>query len=188
MSPPADGVEGGSSFRLIVLVGFMGSGKTSVGRRVARRLGWRFVDSDDEVEARAGSSVEAIFRERGEAGFRELEAQAMEDLLRGRHRVVATGGGWPAAGPGRLRDLPADVLTVWLRVPAPVAVERVAREVRSRPLLAVDDPVDRARRLLDRRLPAYRCARLHLDTANASVEALAAAIVERIAAVRDVPG
>ncbi|HZD05947.1 MAG TPA: shikimate kinase, partial [Longimicrobiales bacterium] len=144
--------------------------------------------SDDEVEARAGSSVEALFRERGEAAFRDLEARAMTEILRGSHRVVATGGGWPAAGPGRLETLPVDVLSVWLRVPAATAVLRVARGGSPRPLLAVDDPVGRARRLLERRTPAYRPARLHLDTVEASVVALADAIVERLTAVEDVRG
>lgn len=164
----------------------MASGKTAVGARLATRLGWEFVDADAEVEARSGASVETLFRERGEEGFREVEGRVTGELLEGRRRVLATGGGWPAAEPGRLDDLPADVLSVWLRVPARVAVERAARDGRSRPLLAVDDPEARARELLDRRRPAYAGATLHIDASRASPDALAAAIVEYVIGARSV--
>jgi len=170
---PFDGAP--PACRLVVLVGFMGSGKTSVGSRLAERLGWSFVDVDDEVEARTGSSIDALFRDVGEAGFREVEARVTAELLEARACVVATGGGWPAAGGGRLEALPDDVLTVWLRVDPDVAVERVAA-TRHRPLLNVEDPLARARELLGRREAAYRRARVHLDTNEATPEVLVDAI------------
>lgn len=187
-SGPRGAAGPGLPFRLIVLVGFMASGKTSVGSRLAERLGWEFVDADEEVEARTGRSVEALFRERGESGFREVEGRVTAELLAGHRRVVATGGGWPAAVEGRLDALPPDVLSVWLRVPAETAVERAAREARSRPLLAVDDPTARARALLEERNPAYARAWVHLDASRASPDALVAAIVEYASAAKEPTG
>jgi shikimate kinase len=164
--------------RLVMLVGFMGSGKTSVGSRLAERLGWSFVDVDDEVETRTGSSIEALFRDMGEMGFREIEARITAELIEGKELVVATGGGWPAAGTGRLEALPDDVLTVWLRVDPDIAVERAAGA--GRPLLDVEEPLERAKALLERREGAYRNARIHLDANEASPEALVEAIVRSV--------
>ena len=89
----------------LLLVGFMGSGKSTVGAAVARRLGWRHADLDAEVEKAAGASVREIFSTRGEESFRELEARVAADLLSAARVVVSTGGGW-AAVPGRLADVP----------------------------------------------------------------------------------
>lgn len=189
MTPDVHGVPGAEfPFRLVLLVGFMASGKTSVGRRLAARLGWEFVDADAEVEARSGLSVEAIFRERGEEGFREIEGRVTADLLEGRRRVVASGGGWPAADPDRLYALPDEILSVWLRVPASVAVDRARREGRVRPLLDVEDPEESARELLGHRRSSYARARLHLDASKPSPDALASAIVEYLAAARRTRG
>ena len=166
--------------RAVALVGFMGSGKTSVGSRLANRLGWTFVDADDEVEARTGSTVENLFRDVGEDGFRQVEAGVTADLLQRTNVVVATGGGWPTAGEGRLETLPADVLTVWLQVAPEVAVARTTKSERRRPLLEVDDPLARATALLERREPSYGRARLHLDANEGSPDTLADAIARYI--------
>ena len=80
----------------VLLVGFMASGKSSVGKELASRLGWAFEDFDTAIEARAGRSVSQIFSEDGEAGFRRLELEVAEELLALRNTVVASGGGWPA--------------------------------------------------------------------------------------------
>lgn len=165
--------------RAVALVGFMGSGKTSVGSRLADRLGWTFIDADDEVESRTGSTIDALFRDAGEESFREVEARVTAELLQRRDIVVATGGGWPTAAEGRLEGLPEDVLSVWLRVDPKVAVKRISSPDR-RPLLAVDDPLARATELLDRRESAYRRARLHLDSNDESPEALADAIARHV--------
>src|SRR5688572_10409385 len=90
----------------VVLVGFMGSGKTTVGRQLATRLGWTFVDLDDEVEARAGMSVDELFRTRGEPAFRLLESEAGAAVLARKAIVLAPGGGWALAS-GRMEELPA---------------------------------------------------------------------------------
>src|SRR5687768_9084397 len=91
------------AWQRVVLVGFMGSGKTTVGRQLASRLGWTFVDLDDEVEARAGMSVDELFRARGEAGFRALESEAGAAALGRSATVLAPGGGWSLA-PGRMEE------------------------------------------------------------------------------------
>ncbi len=169
----------------VLLVGFMGSGKTSVGRRLARRLGWRFVDFDDAIEAEAGASVADIFRDRGEAQFRALEAVVAQRLLTGRGVVLGSGGGWAAAAPGRLEGVPAGTETFWLRVSAEEALRRAARQPGQRPLLDRSDPLETARELILRRNARYREARWTVDTEGRSVEDVTAGIVEIL--VREYP-
>jgi shikimate kinase len=165
----------------VLLVGFMGSGKTTVGKLVASRLGWGFVDLDSEVEQMTGRTVEELFRERGEPAFRELEAQAGVAALARDRTVLAPGGGWSLA-PGRLERLPGGTLSVWLKVSPETAVRRATAHGRVRPLLAGADPLERARTLLAEREPVYARARLHLDAETASPAALARAIAAQVEA------
>lgn len=152
-------------YRRVLLLGFMASGKSTVGRRVARELGWRLADADAEVERRSGSTISEIFAREGEAGFRRREAAVVEELLDLSECVVVPGGGWVASGPDRLDGLPPDTLSVWLRVTPEEAVRRARAAGPGRPLLdRAEDPVAEARRLLEERAPRYRQARLHLDT------------------------
>lgn len=178
---PLAGASGGpaTEWTRVVLVGFMGSGKTTVGRVLAARLGWDFVDLDDEVEARTGRTVEELFVERGEAAFRELESRAGSTALGHPRSVFAPGGGWFLA-PGRLDELPPGTLTVWLDVTAETAVRRATGEGRVRPLLGAADPVARARSLLAARKQMYARALLRLDSEQTSPEALARAIAEHM--------
>lgn len=155
-------------YRAVLLVGFMAAGKTAVGELLAARLGWTFRDVDREVESRADATVAEIFRERGEAWFREEEARVTRRLLEEDGVVVATGGGWAAAA-GRLESVAEGVLTVWLRVGPEEAVRRAAASPGTRPLLEpAEGAVDRARALLRTRMPRYGRAALHLDTEDAS--------------------
>jgi len=168
-----------SSRRLerILLVGFMGSGKTSVGRSVADRLGWRFIDFDTEVEAEAGAPIPRIFEEHGEPYFRALEERIADRLLGETGVVLGSGGGW-AAAPGRLTDVPAGTETFWLAVSPEQAVARASARPGSRPLLAGPDPLERASKLLAERAPVYRSARWTVDTEDASVEDVSSRIQE----------
>ncbi|WP_438433484.1 shikimate kinase [Gorillibacterium sp. sgz500922] len=118
----------------IVLVGFMGTGKTTVGRMVADKLGYAFVDSDLEVERAAGTAVAELFAERGEAHFRELESAALARILAGRHQVVATGGGAALSAENR-RLMLSRGRVVELAAAEETIVERV-RHTGHRPLLA----------------------------------------------------
>lgn len=149
--------------RRIVLIGFMGSGKSTVGRLLANALGWRFADLDERIEVEAGRSVPRIFAEDGEAFFRDLEERVADSILRRDHVVLAAGGGW-AARPGRLSQVPDGTLTVWLQVSPEEAVRRVRGTPGSRPLLDVPDPLDRARALMAERGPRYATAACTVDT------------------------
>lgn len=155
--------------RRIVIVGFMGSGKTTVGRALAEALHWRFEDLDLHIEALDGRDIPTIFRDSGEARFREMEADVGARLLAEDEIVLATGGGWAAAR-GRLEALPAGTVSIWLRVSAEEAVRRAASEPGARPLLAVADPLASARELLDRRTAWYARADLAVDTEGMTPE------------------
>jgi shikimate kinase len=168
----------------VLLIGFMGSGKTSVGRRLARALGWRFVDFDDAIEAEAGATVAEIFAGRGGPAFREIEARVAEDLLRERQVVLASGGGWAAAAPGRVRAVPPGTATLWLRVSPEEAVRRAGASG-TRPLLARPDALQEAQRLLANRHPYYAEARWTVDTERSSVEDVTTRVLEIL--VREYP-
>lgn len=170
----------GPPLRRVLLVGFMGAGKTSVGRRVADVLGWRFVDFDDAVEARAGKSVADIFAEDGEDRFRLLEERVARDLLGQERVVLGSGGGWSAKA-GRLEALPAGTATVWLRVSAKEALERTAGQPGRRPLLAEPEPLGRAEALLAERAPYYAGAGWTVDTERSTVEDVSARVLEILA-------
>ncbi|MEK9502876.1 shikimate kinase [Gaopeijia maritima] len=167
-------------WRRVVLVGFMASGKTTVGAALARRLGWRLIDIDAELVAREGRSVQEIFAAEGEAAFRGLEARAVRDALDEREVVVVPGGGWAAAAEGRIHALPADTFTVWLRVSAEAAVARARASSVVRPLLAGTDPMTTASALLAEREPFYAPARLHLEAEEKSPDHLAVNIASQM--------
>lgn len=164
-----------SSISRVLLVGFMGSGKTLVGQALARRLGWQFRDFDQEVRTRAGLPIPEIFRQHGESRFREMEAEVARGLLHQDAVVLASGGGWASQG-GTMEDLPSGTLSVWLKVSPEEAVRRVREEGPTRPLLAVADPLARARELLSVREVRYRKADLAVDSEGMDPETLARCI------------
>jgi len=139
--------------RPIVLVGLMGAGKTTIGRRLAARLGISFVDSDAEIEAAAGYSVQDIFDKYGESAFREGERKVMLRLLKGPAQIIATGGG--AFMDTAIRKAVANHgISVWLKATLPVLLERVSRR-NNRPLLKTGNPSDILDRLISERYPIY---------------------------------
>jgi shikimate kinase len=160
----------------VLLIGFMGSGKTSVGRKVADALGWRFVDFDDAIEGEAGARVAEIFASLGEPAFRSLEERVGAKLLEDRRVVLATGGGW-AAAPGRVRSVPPGTATFWLQVSPEEAIRRTRATQGTRPLLARPDALQEASRLLEWRNPFYMEARWTVDTERSSVEDVTARIL-----------
>lgn len=141
----------------IVLIGFMGAGKSTVGRRLARIIGWDFVDFDEEIERVTGRSVPEIFREEGQPAFRELEADVTEEVADLEEVVLAPGGGW-ITQPALLDVLGPDTFVVWLRISPEEAVDRAERDRTRRPLLAGPDPVAKAETLIASREPLYRSA------------------------------
>jgi shikimate kinase len=156
--PPGPGPVELPGVKRILLVGIMGSGKTTIGRRLARILRWPFRDFDEEIEALAGRSVPVIFSELGEAEFRRLEDEVARHLLSVERVVLGSGGGWPCR-PGRMESLDAETLSVWMRISPEEAVRRATVGARVRPLLQVDDPLARMEALLEERTPHYRRAR-----------------------------
>jgi len=167
--------------RPIALVGLMGVGKTTVGRRLARKLGRDFYDSDDEIEQASGRTVAGYFRDHGEAEFRNGERRVIERLLDGKPIILATGGG--AFIPDATREiLNEKALTVWLKGDFNTIMERVSRNRDKRPLLRVDDPRAKMRELMDIRHPIYAKAHItvpiargpHIRTVNKVVRAIKA--------------
>lgn len=138
----------------LVLVGPMGAGKTSIGKRLAARLGLLFVDCDHRLEEVTGAAVPLIFECEGEAGFRARESALIADLMRGDGQLVATGGGAVLAEANR-KLLRERGFVVYLQVSVDQQVERLARD-RSRPLLAVGDKRARLEALARERGPIYR--------------------------------
>lgn len=163
----------------IILVGFMGSGKSTVGRELHHRLGYPWVDMDHELERRAGKSVAAIFAENGELVFRQQETGLLREMAddRGTHRIISTGGGVVVNRENRalLRELG---FVVWLAAPCEVIMERVSRN-RDRPLLHTDNPAARVAELMALREPWYRDAsHMKIDTAGLDSGEIATGILE----------
>ncbi len=161
----------------LILVGFMGSGKTTVGRLVADRVGWEFIDFDEAIERAEGRRIAEIFRDPGEAYFRSLEADLTRRLKDLRRVVLAPGGGW-VTQPG-LRDLlrPGS-LTVWLRVSPETAYTRCRASAGvERPLLAVPDPLARITSLLAERESHYAAADETVETDGRAPTAVADEVI-----------
>lgn len=164
----------------VVLVGLSGAGKTVVGRQLARRLGWEFVDLDEEVERLAGLTVAELFASDGEPRFRDMERHATLELDAGPGTVVSTGGGWMSRAD--LRETWPGAIRVWLRVETGEAVARLARDDAIRPLLAGPDPKAALEELLAERLPAYRLAEVQVGTDGLEPSAVVDAICSELAA------
>lgn len=139
---------------LVILIGMMGAGKTTVGREYARRHRMRFVDCDHEIEARTGVKVPTIFEIEGEVGFRRRETQVIDDLTRETDLVLATGGG-AVLDPLNRAMMSERGIVVYLNVPTQVLWERT-RHDRNRPLLQVPNPRERIENLYRERDPLYR--------------------------------
>lgn len=137
----------------VVLVGLMGAGKTSVGRRLAEKLGIPFVDADHEIEAAAGKAIPEIFADHGEAYFREGERRVIARLLGDGAQVLATGGGAYINSETRAR-IQEHGVSVWLKAGLPLLMKRVSKRP-GRPLLQADDPEAVMRGLIEKRYPIY---------------------------------
>ncbi|MEY3091721.1 MAG: shikimate kinase [Actinomycetota bacterium] len=165
----------------VVLIGLMGSGKTTVGRKLALAIGRRFVDTDEEVERRTGRTVREIFETDGESEFRLIEHRVLADALASSDPLVVA-----AAGGAVLRDDNQALLrdphrVLWLRAEPELLIERVGRRRGHRPLLD-DDPDRRLRQLSSEREPIYRAlAGATIDVTDKTVDDVCAEIVEVLA-------
>jgi shikimate kinase len=165
----------------IILVGLMGSGKTSVGKVLARLLGKDFIDSDHEIERVTGVRIPEIFEIEGEAGFRARERKIIAEIVARESILLATGGGAVLAKENR-DLLHAHGTVIYLRAPVKSLLKRTQRD-RSRPLLLVADPAAKLTELYEQRDPLYReVAHLIVDTSNQSVRTLAGQIEAKLKA------
>ena len=166
--------------RTIVLVGLMGAGKSKIGRRLATRLRLPFFDSDQEIEAAAGETIEEIFVNRGERIFREGERRVIARLLAKPVHVLATGGG--AFMDRATRDeITHRAVSMWLRADLDVLVARVSRRS-NRPLLKQGDPRAILAGLIERRYPVYAQADIVVDSGEVSPEATVTRAIAALAA------
>ncbi len=173
--------------RSIVMVGLMGCGKSSIGRRLATALDLPFVDADEEIERAALKSIPEIFADHGETYFRDGERKVIKRLLANGPQVLATGGG--AFMNAETREaIKADGISVWLRADLDVLMRRVAKRD-NRPLLKADDPTAVMKSLMDQRYPVYALADLTIDSHDTAHEVIVAEIVTQLAARADLaPG
>jgi shikimate kinase len=159
----------------LYLIGFMGAGKTTVGKRLARRLGWRLEDLDERIEQREQRTVADLFRERGEPYFRAVEREILWSLLPLRHTIVATGGG-TFIDPDNRAAMLADGTVVWLDLPFSTVIERVPTDGR-RPL-AMDRTALEALYLARR--AAYQQAHVRVESTADRPEALVEQLLDRL--------
>lgn len=164
--------------RPIVLVGLMGAGKSTVGRRLARRLGLPFVDSDAAIEDAAGYSAAEIFERFGEKDFRDGERRLVARLVDGRVCVIATGGG-VFVDEGVRKLLNERTITVWLDAPVDVLANRTSRRD-TRPLLRNGDPKGTLERLSEERRHAYQQAHVHVKSGNGAHRDVVDSIIQAV--------
>lgn len=163
----------------VALVGLPGSGKSTIGRQLARRLGLPFFDSDAVIEQRLGCPIRVFFEQHGEDRFRDIESEVIAELCQGETKVLSTGGG-SVLRPANRQALRDHTQVVYLRS-SPEEVFRRVRHDRNRPLLQVDDPMQKLRDLHAQRDPLYEAtAHFIIDTGRPSVATLVNMIVMQL--------
>ncbi len=167
----------------IVLIGYRATGKTSLARVLAERLGWDWIDADVEIERRVGKSIARIFAEDGEPAFRDFEAEVMQDLLARQRLVIASGGGAPMR-PETRQAMQKSGRVVWLKASPETIHQRMNTDPTTgtrRPALTDQGGLEEIRQLLARREPIYRqTATIEVDTERNDIAALAAEILQRL--------
>jgi shikimate kinase len=156
----------------VVLLGYMCSGKSTVGEALARRLEWRFLDFDVEIERREGHALKDVVAERGEETLRQMEAALTEEVSREAFVVLAPGGGW-ITRPELLTALGPGTLSVWLRVSPAETVRRLREDTIDRPFRDLDDPAPLVAEMLAEREPLYRMADLAVPAEGRTAETIA---------------
>jgi shikimate kinase len=171
--------------RSIVLVGMMGAGKSSVGRRLSQRIGIPFVDADAEIEKAAGMTIPEIFAIHGEADFRAGEARVIARLLESGPQVLATGGG-AFMNPITRDGIAAKGVSVWLNADFDVLIRRIRRR-HDRPLLATEDPAATVRDLIAVRTPEYAKADVEVQSRDVPHDKIVDEIIAALAGYLGVP-
>jgi shikimate kinase len=166
--------------RPIVLIGMMGAGKTTVGRRLAARLGRHFVDSDEEIEKAAGMTIEEIFRTRGEADFRAGEVRVISRLLQDRGIVLGTGGG-AFVNPETRALVKRTAVSVWIKADFELLFQRVSRRS-NRPLLKTANPRETLQALIEARYPIYGEADVTVVSRDVPQDQVATEVIDALLA------
>jgi shikimate kinase len=156
--------------RTIVMVGMMGAGKSSIGRRLASRLGMAFADADTEIEQAANATIPEIFEEHGEAYFRDGERRVIQRLLDGKPKVLATGGG-AFIQPDTRAAIQAAGISIWLKADRDLLLSRVKRRG-NRPLVKDGDPAEIIEKLIAERYPIYAEAAIHIQSRDIAHDAV----------------
>ncbi|WP_457621657.1 shikimate kinase [Persephonella sp.] len=160
----------------IYLVGFMGSGKSTVGKLLAEKLGFRFVDIDQEIEKKEGKKIKDIFREKGESYFRDLEKRMIESFLESKNLVVSTGGGL-GADSENMRKMKENGTVIWLDTPLETVLDR-CKDDDERPLLKKDRY--ELEKLFEKRKDVYAQANIKVNTEGKSPEQIVNEILGRL--------
>ena len=160
----------------IILVGYMGTGKTAVGEALAERLDWDYIDTDDLIEEKAGKSIPSIFTEDGEPHFRDLETAVINKLEEKKNSVIATGGG-AVLREENMNNMKRAGIVVCLEASPEVIFERT-RKFTHRPLLQVPDPMAKIREMLEFRHPYYAKAPHSIDTSKLTIDEVVEKIIE----------
>lgn len=166
----------------LALIGFMGTGKSSVGRLAAAQLGYELIDTDEWIERRAKKSITMIFAEDGEPAFREIERQLVAEMTGWRQKIISTGGGL-AANDANIASLKQHALIVCLWATPEAIWERVSHQAH-RPLLQGPDPLGKIRTLLEQRTPFYRQADVLVHTGTRSVREVAQHVLHQFQIAR----
>ena len=168
---------------MLFLIGYRGTGKSTVGMRLARRLKWDWLDADNELERRAGRTIKDIFAADGEPMFRQLEREVLVDLLSRQRLVLSTGGGCVMNADTR-RDLLAAGPVVWLRASVETIASRILHDKTTkarRPNLTATGGIDEIRTLLAQREPLYReCATITINTEGLSLDEVVARVLSQL--------
>ena len=172
--------------RSVVLIGMMGVGKSSIGRRLAARLAIPFVDADMEIEKAAGMSISDIFTRHGEPDFRSGEARVIARLLDAGPQVLATGGG-AFMNEATRAAIKAKGVSIWLSAEFDVLMRRIAKRKNDRPMLQTDDPAETLRQLLKVREPVYALADLTVQSRETPHDSIVVEIVAALASHLKVP-
>lgn len=181
----ADALRAALDRRSVVLVGMMGVGKSSIGRRLAARLGIPFVDADAEIEKAAGMSISDIFARHGEADFRSGEARVIARLLDTGPQVLATGGG-AFMNEATRATIKNKGVSVWLSAEFDVLMRRIAKRRNDRPMLQTDDPAETLRELIALREPTYALADITVQSREVPHDAIVDEIAAALAAFLNV--
>lgn len=158
----------------LVLVGFMGTGKTTIGKKAAKKLGLKFVDTDHEIERVTGLPPNIIFRKHGEIRFRSEEKAAVRRITRNGQQVIATGGG-VVLDPENIETLKQNGVIICLTA-SPETIYKRVKGKKDRPLLQTENPLDTINRMLVERQPFYRCADAIIDTSNRGLDEVVAEV------------